>query len=288
MTFTDINILRVVNKKDLVIHPFNKDRITGVGYDLSIGIIRPLNEFENFYEDAKVIRIPPKCYCLIITEEFVWFSKRLIGTLHSRGTLAAKGLFTNSTNVDPNFKGQMIMSVYNVSDANIIISKDFPTFITLIIHVAKTPTEKLVGEEGTKNSTRVLLQMLNDIYTDEISHARQRKAITDLHTYMLQKNHEVSPPFEIEIARAKAFINPFKKWKFSSFINAIGDLFTSSISNIFKVILLGVAVYFLFGLIKELIINRTLSKEDSRLLILLLVAIVGLTPTFLKKKGNEK
>ena len=284
MILTDRDIIKLANKKDIVILPFYKECVTGVGYDLRIGIIKPLNEFESFYQDEKIIKIPPKCYCIVITEEFVWLSKRLIGTLHSKGTLAAKGLYTNSTNVDPNFKGQMIMSVYNISDVDIIINKDSPTFITLIFHSVQTPTKKLVGEEGTKNSTRVLYQMQNEIYTDRVVHSTQREIISDLLAYMSQKNHEVSPPFESMISKVKAVINPFRKEKFTNYREKILNIFKFSLSNLFKIIAFCFVLYFLYGIFMQLYKTKKLGTEDARALVLLLVAIIGLAGNFFDKK----
>lgn len=285
MVLTDRDIIKLTNKKDIAIFPFHTENVTGVGYDLRIGIIKPLTKINQFYEDERTIKIPPNCYCVVITEEFVWLSKFLIGTLHSKGTLSAKGLFTNSTNVDPNFKGQMIMSLYNNSDIEIVIEKNNPTFITLIFHLVKTQTTKLVGEEGTKNSTRVLHQMLNEIYTDKQLYEKQREKITDLLSYMNQKNHEIEPIFENIIIKAKSILNPFKRGKIIFYWSRIKKIFSFSFWNIIRLIGIALLISFMYDIIKTWHSNGSLQTEDKRMLILLFVTLITLLNVVIK---NEK
>jgi len=276
MVLTDHDIRKIVNKKDIVIHPYHKENLTGVGYDLRIGVIKPLNQFDAFVETETIIRIPPKCYCLVITEEFVWISSKLIGTLHSKGTLAAKGLFTNATNVDPNFKGQMIMSLYNTSDKPIEFQKATHTFITLIFHKVKSATKTLVGDEGTKNSTRVLHEMLTNVYNDNELFKKEINTLNELLRYMNQKSHEIAPSFETKINNAKQFFNPLKQERIKNVFKQSVQIFKFSTSNIISWISGIVIIYCLFDILKSFITNKTLSKEDSRLLMLLIVALVTL------------
>lgn len=286
MSLTDRDISRWINRKNIVIHPYNESSLTGVGYDLRIGIIRPMNEFDNFYEDEKIIRIPPRCYCVVITEEFVWISKDLIGTLHSKGTLAAKGLFTNSTNVDPNFKGQMIMSVVNLSETEIIISKESPTFITLILHEVRTPTSTLVGKEGTKNSTRVLYDLQKNVYGDKVRFEKQLQQINELLSYMVEKNHEFGAPFEKKISVATSFFGPLKKEALQNTGKGISKWFKLSFSNIIRLISIGIVLYLLYDITRSIFFTKTYNKEDERILVLLIVAIVTLVDRLFKKKDD--
>ena len=52
---TDRDISRVINKKDIVIHPFESECLTGLGYDFRIGIIKPLTYIDQFKEDEDYI-----------------------------------------------------------------------------------------------------------------------------------------------------------------------------------------------------------------------------------------
>jgi deoxycytidine triphosphate deaminase len=280
---SDKDINKIINKKDIVIYPFEKKCLTAVGYDLRIGIIKPLTEVDKFFEDDQIITIPPKSYCLVITEEFIWLSKKYLGTLHSRGTLAAKGLYTNSTNVDPNFKGQMIMSVYNASEVNIILDKkEKPTFITLIIHQVRTNTEPDNENKVARGSTRVLTQMLNEVYNDEISHKAQIKSINQLLYYMNSQSHENFEAFYKKISDANTILNPFIKEKIAKIALFIKNIFTGGISNIISLLAFSVVIYFLCDWVYNKY-YQNFEKNDSRVFILLLVALVSLWDKVKKK-----
>ncbi len=206
---TDKDINKLIFHRDLVIHPFEKKSVTGVGYDLQIGIIKPLTEIESFVETDEFFSIPPKCYFIVISTEFVWLSGSLLGTLHSRGTLAAKGLYTNATNIDPNFKGQLIMSMHNISEAPIIISKNpLPTYITMIIHEVRTKSDQLFNNEGTKNSSRVLNDMIDNIYHDESIYPSQKRNCYEMMKFMKSSDYKYAYEFEEKIREARKVIHP--------------------------------------------------------------------------------
>jgi dUTPase len=65
--------------------------------------------------------------------------KKIAGTLHARGSLAAKGIFMNSTTIDPNWDGQLTFLIYNNNDKPIELDVD-SRFVTLIFHQVNTPT----------------------------------------------------------------------------------------------------------------------------------------------------
>lgn len=201
MVLTDKDLKERLDK-DIVIHPLEDSLIQGNGIDLRIGTIRPLSKVSEFRIEGGKIYIPPQSYCIIITQEFVWLSGNLIGTLHARGTLAAKGLYLNPTNVDPNFQGQMIMSVFNVSDMPVVLNEG-ETFITLILHQVKTFTNRLVGEEGKKQSMRVISSLREEIYTDKEKHKPQLESIQEVQNYYTDSFQSENVVFGDKIRAAK-------------------------------------------------------------------------------------
>lgn len=207
--FSDKKISSILNKKGLVIHPYENKNLTGIGYDLTTGILSPLSKIEEFNEDDDFYYIPAKSYFVIISKEFVWLSSKMAGTLHARGTLAAKGLYTNCTNIDPNFKGQLIMSMYNVSEKSVKIGKT-ETYITMILHNLKKPTKTLVGDEGSKNSMRVIKQF-EEIYGED------NKLVNRLHKFLTESNGKNQHKFEELVSDSKSN-SIFKK------INLTGSL----------------------------------------------------------------
>lgn len=140
---TDILINKLMNK-DFVIYPVSEGSITPLGYDLCVGcainLVKEDTETTQIYSKLEAVLIPPKSSCFIVTKEHVWLSGSVVGTLHSLGGFAAKGLIINSTTVDPNWKGQMTFLIYNSTISHVELKIGSP-FITLILHRAEASTK---------------------------------------------------------------------------------------------------------------------------------------------------
>ncbi len=141
---SDQDIKNVINK-DIVIYPYGEECISPIGYDLRIGYAINLANQDSDSEKILVlenntkIEIPAKTSTLIITKEYIYLSKKIAGTLHARGSLAAKGIFMNSTTIDPNWDGQLTFLIYNNNDKPIELDVE-SRFVTLIFHQVNTPT----------------------------------------------------------------------------------------------------------------------------------------------------
>lgn len=119
---------------DFVVSPFDSRRITPLGYDLSAehallitfggqATIVSLKKFE----------MPARSMAVLIAKEYVWLSTRLVGILHSRGSLSARGLVLNSTTVDPQWSGRMIFCIHNASPFSVEVDLGDPV-ITLVLN----------------------------------------------------------------------------------------------------------------------------------------------------------
>ena len=280
---TDKDIRRIVNKRDLVIHPLTEGAITGLGYDLHIGCIQPLSHLEAFTRVAGIVSIPPGGYCAIITREFVWISGRLAGTLHARGTLAAKGLFTSATNVDPNFKGQMIMSVVNLSAETIVLEEE-QTFITLLLHETRSPTKMLIGTEVAKNTTRVTLEMTNKIYAERGLYANELESVNKLHHYLTDRREHHSYQFDDLINKASRHNSLHS---IMDFFRAAHTAYTRSIhGRLYVVLLLATYIFTLCSVLwlgLSILITHSISNDDWRSIVLVAVAILSLLTAFKPK-----
>lgn len=131
---------------DFVITPWNPKLVTPVGYDLTIGVAATITGNRLTFsmsgkEEAPVtLTIPGHGKLLILSKESVWLSERILGTLHSRGSLSAMGLLINSTTVDPNWQGPMTFLLHNVSDTAVTVDTTKP-FVTLVLHSVLSPTD---------------------------------------------------------------------------------------------------------------------------------------------------
>jgi dCTP deaminase len=64
----------------------------------------------------RAIRIRPGKQVLVATIEHVELSEDLVGILHIRSSLAREGLVASLALVDPGFRGQLTVSLYNAGD----------------------------------------------------------------------------------------------------------------------------------------------------------------------------
>ena len=176
------------------------------------------------------------------------------------------------------------MSVYNLSEVDILINRDVnPTFITLIVHEVKNETETLVGEEGTKNSGRVLNQMLSEIYIDKSIHEKQIDNINRILQYMHQKNNEVLPKFDKLVSEAKLTLNPFNLNRLKNIKTYVKTFFAGGISKLITLVAFIVCIGLLYEIVKGYF-NNVEQPTDNRLIVLLVTAIASLIVNLTKKK----
>lgn len=145
--------LSLHNGHHFVIHPFDEACVSPLGYDLRIGFCL-LIDGGRAYEPPRgsEIVIPPGGSAFIITREHVWLSNRVVGTIHARGSLAARGLVLNSTTVDPNWDGQMTMLIHNLSPMGLTLARG-DRFATLILHDTRHPTDATPGKNPYRVAT---------------------------------------------------------------------------------------------------------------------------------------
>ena len=98
---SDVEIEHRLNEKSLVLDPFSADSLSGAGYDLRIGV------------DASV---QPGKHQLVVTLEKVELPEDLAGILHVRSSLARAGIVASLALVDPGFRGQLTISLFNSSE----------------------------------------------------------------------------------------------------------------------------------------------------------------------------
>lgn len=270
--YSNNDLKRTINKKDIVICPLVKTSITPLGYDISIGEIITLSS-DNKIKLVKVngkIEIPPKSLNIVVAKEFIWLSKNVVGTLHSRGTLAARGIFTNSTNVDPNFAGQMVMSLYNLSDKTVILEEGSP-FITLIFHSILTPTP---DGPGWKKTARVLDDLEKE-YSDPLDVVEIHK----LNTYMNANNTRYESEFNNSMIECKKWglIKAVKNYVYDLNFNYGSRFSKSAFSTVHTI-----SILFLFINLAQLgyytyIGDSTKASAEKNNFYIILTAVIAIT-----------
>ncbi len=100
MALSDSEIRDALNAGSLVIEPFEQACLGPAGYDLRVS--------------AGVV-LDPAEHRLVATMERVELGRDLVGMLHIRSSLAREGILASLALVDPGFRGQLTISLFNNS-----------------------------------------------------------------------------------------------------------------------------------------------------------------------------
>jgi len=98
MALSDSEIRDALSEKHLVIEPFEETSLNPAGYDLRL---------------ATSAVLEPSEHRLVATMERVELGRDLVGILHIRSSLAREGVLGSLALVDPGFRGQLTISLFN-------------------------------------------------------------------------------------------------------------------------------------------------------------------------------
>jgi deoxycytidine triphosphate deaminase len=100
MALSDSEIRDALNAGNLAIEPFEQASLGPAGYDLRL---------------STEVVLGPAEHHLVATMERVELGRGLAGMLHIRSSLAREGIFASLALVDPGFRGQLTISLFNSS-----------------------------------------------------------------------------------------------------------------------------------------------------------------------------
>jgi dCTP deaminase len=104
MALSDSEIRDALTEKSLVIDPLDEAGLNPAGYDLRLSAEVVLGESE---------------HRLVATMERVELGRDLVGILHIRSSLAREGILASLALVDPGFRGQLTISLFNNGEKSI-------------------------------------------------------------------------------------------------------------------------------------------------------------------------
>ena len=110
----------------MAIAPFDDSSLGGAGYDLRLS------------EDLTIL---PGQNKLVATLERVELGSGLVGTLHIRSTLARAGVIGSLALVDPGFRGQLTVSLFN-GGQKIFVMKEQERFLQIVFHRLSVKTSR--------------------------------------------------------------------------------------------------------------------------------------------------
>ena len=123
---SDVEIEKRIKDMSLVLSPFDPSSLNGAGYDLHM---------------AMETAIPAGKHQLAATMERVELPDDLTGTLHIRSSLARAGILASLALVDPGFRGQLTISLYNAGTETFRMSKG-DKFVQIVLHRLDTKTHR--------------------------------------------------------------------------------------------------------------------------------------------------
>ena len=126
VALSDVEIEECVKDGSLVIAPFDSSCLSGAGYDLR------LNE-------EVVIR--PAQSRLVATLERVELSESVVGTLHLRSTLARAGIIGSLALVDPGYRGQLTILLFNAGRTWFSMGRG-DRFLQIVFHRLSVKTRR--------------------------------------------------------------------------------------------------------------------------------------------------
>jgi len=124
MILSDSEIKTAIRNKQLAIQPLG--RVNPAGVDLRID---------------RGVTLKPRQQTLAATIERVELSNKLAGILHIRSSLAREGVIASLALVDPGFRGQLTISLYNAG-ARPVKLKHGERFIQLSLLRLNTPSHQ--------------------------------------------------------------------------------------------------------------------------------------------------
>jgi len=119
---SDIEIERRIKNGTLVLDPFEPTCLNGGGYDVRVGM---------------EVQIFPGQGRLVSTLERVELGEDLVGTLHIRSSLARAGIVASLALVDPGFRGQLTVLLWNSSTGEFKMRLG-ERFLQIALHLLST------------------------------------------------------------------------------------------------------------------------------------------------------
>ncbi len=115
---SDHQIEERLHDGSIVLTPFDSACLGGAGYDLRAGMN---------------VAISPGEHSLVATLERVELGDDIAGTLHIRSSLARAGIIASLALVDPGFRGQLTISLFNAGAEPFRMSKN-DRFLQMVLH----------------------------------------------------------------------------------------------------------------------------------------------------------
>lgn len=131
MAIADTTIRELVRSGEVKIDPFDDSNLQPAGYDLRA---------------AQEIVMESGEQRLLATGETVELSSSVLGVLHLKSSFAREGLFASLALVDPGFRGQLTVSLFNAGKDTLKIESGEPFLQLTLIQLSSSPERSYSGK----------------------------------------------------------------------------------------------------------------------------------------------
>ena len=133
---SDAEILEHLEAGEIKLEPFNNSCLNPAGYDLRI---------------SKKVVLKPKTYELVATMETVELGLGVVAFMHIRSSLAREGIVGSFAVVDPGFRGQLTLNLYNAGDKEVTFQEG-ERIVQIVFHSLGNKVEK--GYSGSYQDSK--------------------------------------------------------------------------------------------------------------------------------------
>ncbi|MGO9257009.1 MAG: dCTP deaminase domain-containing protein [Bryobacteraceae bacterium] len=151
----DSEIQAVMNAGLLQIKDFDADRLEGASYDFRVGpaaAVTTDSKPVDLREQPLILQ--PYAAALVLVEETVKLSDRILGRLGSHSNLFRHGIFASmGPQIDPGYSGRMRVSLSNPTEHPFLIRHKSAFITAEFVLLTKAPRKKYAGTPGEPDLT---------------------------------------------------------------------------------------------------------------------------------------
>lgn len=177
MVLADKTILELLEKKELVIFPFDPLSLQPASIDMRLGdefmiadessrrIVNMSSEIVYKKISGNSFIVEPRAFVLATTEEYVELPKNITAFVEGRSSVGRMGLFIQNAGwVDPGFKGKITLELYNASAHPIEIEKGRRICQLVFCKMTENPNISYNGKyQGQKSVTGSLVHLDREV-----------------------------------------------------------------------------------------------------------------------------
>jgi deoxycytidine triphosphate deaminase len=190
----DSEIKNLSTSPDSLIAPFEFSLLQGASYDLRLGEqIAQNGKIEILELKSPTLKIVPGEFVILSTHEKLNIPLNIIGHNGIMSKWAKRGLVSLfSPQIDPGFKGMLIVPVFNAGDSDVSISLHEPIFTVEFVKTTISASKGWSESHGEQNTIKELASpIINRPSLSDISSIKEELKQSNLKILELQHSQDI-------------------------------------------------------------------------------------------------